>query len=561
MSNNSGLQRTVINTRERAVSTDINLLQSRGNRDYMTAHRRLFNDTYPDDGTSGIGESKRSSVGDSTDGLDVIGGLELEIFSTHLLIKEGVVGASATPGAFETGKDSDYVFVNDPGVTSASVLTFTSNGNGVDIVECQVIDTIFTTESRDIYDPLTGLFTAALVTKSAGAQLSYRIRQSGAFPGTAVGWFPLYVAVQKTGASNFNDVDFYDVRPIVHERNYGLARAEFNSLFSLSPEIMWSVRNNRLHGRFYDPNGVGGALLDSNSTGYILRGKIAETMPGVVNGNDSEEDGIDLDNADYYAPGVSATPGINRWLYVISVFPESLPRWVRYKDSSAGTRRLSFNRGLLVIVDRNVASFDSEGTATGFNLPSEYQLGSTNVTGRIVAAVFQKSDNSFMEVYCAQDGWIFTPENDFIVGPVGAESNPSGSILRWEFDVSGPGDSDANLPVGAVSALVELPLGYTNVGVSRVESEITTSVSTGGSIALMGRRRQSYGQVPIGTDDTFRITTRFDWPSESMVNTGAASGNFATVIFNAELEFTDTTVSHDTTTDSVIFLGHQVEWA
>lgn len=569
MSNNSGVQRTVINTRERAVSTDINLLQSRGNRDHMTLLSRATNDIYSRAGSVGRGTAIVSTDGSAINGCDLYGGLDLEIFSTHVLLSPGVIGAKAQPGDYDSSKDSDYVLVNDPGVTDAGVLPFSANGNGVDIIECQVVDTVFTTESRDIYDPLTGLFTASLVTKAAGAQLTYRIRQSGSWPGTANGWFPLYVGIQAAGAASNNDVDFYDVRPLVHERNSGSIRQQYEEEQSLGVEMMWSIDETNpgvyeINGRYYDPSGAGGGSTvdaSNDSNGYELRGQIVQTLPGTANDSDTDELGIKLTDADYYTPGTSPTPGTQRWVYVITVQPGNLPRWVRYKDANAGVRSLSRNRGLIVLADSADVSVSAEGVVRGITMPTAYDLGLSSQTGRVIAIARQNSDGTFQELYCAQDGWIHTEDNDIWSGPTAVES-VNGDILQFQVNVGPPGHASEYLPQGAISVRGECTVGYTTPAASRIE--LTTETTTNGTIdsgTVTGRRRQSYGQLPIGTDATFYHFTEFNWPSESMQNSGSTSGGFSDLWFQYEAEFPDTTPTHDVTSDSFTCTSLQVEWA
>ncbi len=334
----SGEKQIVINTRERAIGTDINRLQSFIARDRSQLVRSQYNDArqdplkYPGVAVPFTG-SETPLVG------DVFGGLMVDPLTTSVLVQPGVLGCLfPDPGA--TADDSPYLLVDDPGLQTAGVLAFTANASGqirVDLVECQPVSTILETDNRDIFDPGTGLFVPAAVTKVKTFRLQYRIRvgTGGAgVPALAVGWLPLAAIVMPSGAADYTTCEFYDVRPLVEERTNPHPLAAFvNQQYAPLQDAS-----------FFSQVATGTTFLSGYSetqfSGYRAGGWLRKSSPtflGTFAGtsyDDGDPDSFSCTNVENRVTGFA--PAAGAFIYLTAFFPGGLPRWVRYSHSAVG---------------------------------------------------------------------------------------------------------------------------------------------------------------------------------------------------------------------------------
>lgn len=218
--------RMIINTRERAVSTDINRAQSflarLGGELARVQLGGFFGDFYNNPGWFFPETTVTTNSRAGLRGM-VLRGLELLVDEdpTSLHVNPGVVALynEANPN-YVPSDDSPMVVVIDPGLSSAGTLPFTSNAGGVytrvDIIEVQPADAILETSNRDVYDPVSGLFAPQALDKVRTPRLTYRYRLGT--PGVQgtydPAWMPIAIAVVNTAATSFQNVDFYDVRPL-----------------------------------------------------------------------------------------------------------------------------------------------------------------------------------------------------------------------------------------------------------------------------------------------------------------------------------------------------------
>jgi len=234
----SGDKRVQINTRERAVSEDINRAQAFKAQQlsrlwqYLIGFRAgiLF-----DAGPALVTDFADTTVqSDDISGGDVFGGLLVRPDAgSYLTIDPGFAGFwvhdySSNPD------DGNYVLVASTGVTDITALPFVPNpgpGPRWDLVSAVPRDseTVLEQSNRDVFDTVSGLFTASTVDKVIAQELDFVYTQGTAntaavpFPPTKTTPFntvhaPLVVVFVPAGAASFDDCDFYDVRNLVRNR-------------------------------------------------------------------------------------------------------------------------------------------------------------------------------------------------------------------------------------------------------------------------------------------------------------------------------------------------------
>lgn len=351
----SGFKEMVINTQERAVSTDINRLQKFKSADIAEIFRTMMNSYGNDDVDAGGVLTELSATGNPLVG-EIMSGLMVEVqnASLNVTVSEGV-GWFMQPDA--VADDSDYKLVRDPG---SGTLTITANSSGsirVDVIECSLsfAAPVTATDNRDIFNSVTGLFAATSVTKETRVQLTYRVRAGtpgSGYPGPAMGWLPLAVASVPNGTTTNDTITFWDVRPMVGDR----VRAPFNRTLDnprQQARSNWECNNDANGGTESRINGYVNAELN----GYRVGGRIRSTVPQA----DSGINYIDARNAIHQQSGISIPATGLVYLYLCT--PYGLPRWARYKEVAEGTRVPRSPRGLFLV--SSVAPTHAYGKPSG----------------------------------------------------------------------------------------------------------------------------------------------------------------------------------------------------
>lgn len=420
----SGQKTLVMNTRERALSTDINRLQAFTARD-RAQYARFFHNDKRQSFLLNPGVSSQYVGGETPLAADVYGGLMVDPQTTSLLVTPGELGC-LFPDPSITADDSPYMLIDDPGVQVAGLLTFTATGGGgtrVDLVECQPVSVTLESDSRDIFNPATGLFNPSSVPKVQAFRLQYRLRlgtPGGGMPALAAGWLPLAVAVVTNAAADFTTVDFWDVRPLVEERTRPQSGASGHyPVTTLSGATFGSAGETLLSGF---------SLASYN--GYLAGGSLRTSTPspglfGGTGNDDGDCPSLNLSLAGNQATGFAhAVQQLNA---VVACFPGGLPRWVRYSQTTVGGgfgRIPRAPRGILVLA----VIPDSTTTAGGFMQPVIPVFGSS--PGVILYVTNSNTAGSDFAPTTANAGWIYT--NDPISIP--ATSLPSSTSARWSLN-------------------------------------------------------------------------------------------------------------------------------
>lgn len=432
-----GNRAVVFNTRERVISTDQNRHQAFGASDRAEVLRRLMG--MHGFGTPGIIETgsyvdttaaDSASVGtpitaDLYDGLVVLP----QAATLNLLVSPGSVGlddpdgqtGSSDPTAPSTD-DSRLKVVVDPGIQVAGALVIGagSGSTRVDVIEVQRVTTVLETDSRDIFDPSTGSFVPVSVPKVVAGRLTYRVRAGtpgGGLPANVQGWLPLCVAVVVSSATSVDDIDFWDVRPLVSAR--------------VEPPGSGFHISSALQGKAFADQTTTPA--ETNLVGFITNRIGAYAGGGFIQRGGVA---IDIASAEFTTPGYTPVTG-NFW-NLVAVFPNGLPRWVRYLDAPA-SRIPNGPNGVLTITGVGPDVFGSYSSVTpatstglpagaGTHLIAGYCFGSTKPGGIVF-----------------QDGLVLNdPNNALPLAPTSA------SLSLDRFDII----QNLNTPANARSLLV-----------------------------------------------------------------------------------------------------------
>ena len=517
----SGPTRIIYNTRERLISTDPNRAQSFAAMAMQEAWRSQYNDVrsnwrlYP--GLS----SKVQIIGAPLYG-EVYAGLFVRPdVASYLTIDAGLamMVSTNTPGV----DDSPYLYVNDPGVSTPGVLAFTSNPTPStvrwDVIECQPVDTLLESSSRDIYNPATGLFAPVVVDKVRSARLTYRIRLGGAgtgFPGAAAGWLPLAVCAVRDGATGFNQCDFYDVRPLVTERvlpqpvgtagNEGLA-------------IPGTAHYQSFTGKFF-------GYAEGEFAGYLAGGVLRTSVPAAaladfgVSNTTTGGDNLSIDAANTANLG-AYTLGSVDMAYVAALFPVPplgqgfIPRWARYceaVDGSLGRRVPKGPRGILTITTTQPGP---NGLFAPMAFPTNSQLGVSGIGPAVALATTHsgaaygysvQKDRLLEHSKVDGDVWGFAATSiaaDLAVWNMvaGTHFPPNARAVRVSF----------TLVVTAAAGFSSLQVRSTSNGFPFTTIYIPTGFGTGALVGSSAARSViTLVRPPLGTDP-YPVANSVDW--------------------------------------------------
>ena len=297
------------NTRERLISSDPNRVQSFV-AGYANEALRLQMLQPKDDslsiGTTFLTPGPLSAAFDvlapaAPDYGGVLGGLTVVVpaAATHLLITagmllvidpEGAVGSTdSTPLNPDDGPGPSRL-VASAGVTVAGALTWVPNpgpGARVDVVECQRANVVVETDNRDIFNPATGLFTPAAVTKVVAGDLVFRVRQGvagGGLPAPALGWVPLAIISAPAGSVDLDACTVWDVRPLLSDTS-----APYAQVRSVYPTIkrFGVIAENKT------------AALELRLSGEVQGDYLGQRIGGIIS-NPSVASYVDLNDATYY---------------------------------------------------------------------------------------------------------------------------------------------------------------------------------------------------------------------------------------------------------------------
>ncbi len=337
----SGMRTMVENTQERAVSTDINRLQAFKAQDVGELFFQMF-DPYGSDDFDAAAVLTTPSTLEAPLRAEVFNGLLVKpsAASLSLLVDAGVLYAVAPDSDPDA---SVYKYVRDAGVSVLGTLVMTTNPAGsarIDVVECRINPTPSTvSDSRDIFNATTGAFVPTSVTKETKYVLEYRVRAGTAgagYPAAQSGWLPLAVALVPAGATTVDTMTFWDVRPLLNDREY-----QPSALYRSVPKTLRSMCWwNPMSGNSVATNLKLRGIHEIGFKGRRYGGKLRRGSPG------TDDDTVDLLLAANQEAAYTAVGGTNSNIYLCA--PYGLPRWARYTDGP--TNRVPRSpRGILLL--------------------------------------------------------------------------------------------------------------------------------------------------------------------------------------------------------------------
>ena len=358
----SGYRRLIWNFRERVVSDDYNRALQIVAAQHVDLLRRLHASTAS--ASTGGGKTTPATATANPLRAIVLEGLRVrpEIGTTSLFI-EGGCALAVFPDGTPHPDDSPARLISDPGVQTAATLVLTAGGGGtrIDVVECQPTSVVSEADSRDVFDPSTGLFAPVLVNKVARGGMSYRIRTGTAgagWPGTASGWLPLAVCSVPSSASTWDDVTVWDVRPLL---------ADLASPPHLAPQAFPSLR--RQQGSVIDDgsNWLARGIVVGELGGWLVGGELCPSLTGATS--------LVLDaTGPHQEPGFAAVASRPWYLYLAQPF--GLPRWCRLSPASSLERTPLEPRGIPIFSQKAPAGLaGTPGSALA--LPTDTGLGNT----------------------------------------------------------------------------------------------------------------------------------------------------------------------------------------
>lgn len=452
----SGMENVVLNSLERLVSTDHNRLQKFKARDVAEAFRYLLDVSCGTEDLDAGGVPTEFLTQENPLRAEVFSGLlaRPQIGSLNVLVDAGLLYC-VDPDASPSPDDSVYKFIRSPGVPNVGGLVMTANASGsirIDVIECQRTnnaDQVVETDSRDLFNPSTGLFTATTVTKATQGTLTFRVRAGTAgsgFPGTAAGWLPLAVASVAAGATTCDQMTFWDVRPLLSDRAHGLQNVSAQSCVN-EAESQWDAR-------------VTTAIVG------LPRARVHRRIAG---GLVSGESAIDATSAANQEPGFAPA---NLWhLYLL--FPFSLPRWARYSTSASGSRIPRGPRGIAVVSATNM--HDDASPVSAVSLPTATGLLGSTTEGVCVGSGWNNGGTLVGWWGDNEHGMFFSAGNYFV--------NPNGgaSIGVQTYTI----DRATQVPGGARSVCLQFRCFATVTSAGAVKAEpyvvfLSREIRTGG---------------------------------------------------------------------------------
>lgn len=501
----SGLKQLIVNPLERALSTDIMRAQSFSGAMLQELLRSFMNTAIGTDEIQSAGLDIVVSTQQAPSSAQIFSGLMFQpiIGGTSSVVTQGVVSL-LDPDTTPSTDDSQYKLVEDPGT---SALTLTANVSGsvrIDIVECARVqpDNIIETDSRDIFNTVTGLFAAATVNKVSLAQMQYRIRTGGngsGYPGALAGWLPLAIISVPSGTSTWDTCTVWDVRPLVTDRP-----------ISLSTASLQFPRRKKLEYSSHSGTGVLNGICEVDAGNIRLGGQLLRGSPETSTNQDFPY--IDFTDAQNQEAGFSVASGTGlAYLYYLQ--PQGLPRWARYQNASGspGTYRLPRSpRGIPII--SKVAPYDSGVASAAITPPTTWGFAGSAFAGGVCFGAIGYTGGALQSAI-SSDGWQSTQ--------ITQQQQQTAAGPGYTF----PGPFNYTYPWGAKRIRIQLSLSFTiNPGVGGFVANLiplqpVLTITSGGDTQTLTLEEKlfpnTYAYTNLGQWSPFEIELSQQFPQLS----------------------------------------------
>jgi hypothetical protein len=190
------LLRIIYNTRERALSTDLNDTTNLIHRGLMQALKAVLGER------SGVIEGFETTI--------VGVGLDVTVSPGIALLNTGG----------STADDSDFTWIELDAADTVTLPAADGANPRWDVIEVEENDAVILSTPRDIFDPSTGTFTPQAVTKRRGSSPTLSVRSgtpaaTPLLPAGIAGRIPLAYIRVPAAAVNLVTTDFVRCRPLV----------------------------------------------------------------------------------------------------------------------------------------------------------------------------------------------------------------------------------------------------------------------------------------------------------------------------------------------------------
>lgn len=196
-------------TRQRALSGDVNDLQSMATRQLADVLEHLAAEQVINDATPNA-EQRTSAV---------IGGLTVVPAGADVLVAAGSLtqyssGMLPVPGPYDSAQRI---------AIQRAAVAVTAPNPGSDttyLLEAQMVDVVTLTQTRDIFDPGTQTFVPTSVPVRTERQIQYRFRAGTTTAAPAVDgqWVPIAIVFRPAGAPPTSAANIWDCRPLLAAR-------------------------------------------------------------------------------------------------------------------------------------------------------------------------------------------------------------------------------------------------------------------------------------------------------------------------------------------------------
>lgn len=398
----SGRREMVFNTQERAISIDLNRAQKFASADLQEMLRYAWDVSGGSDDLDAGGVMSPITGSTSPLKAEVIQGLMVkpQLATTFCTFEGGVLLAIAPDSGVD---DSAYKYIRH--VETGETVNIAPNASGsirIDVIECRPSPSQSqVSDSRDVFNPSTGLFTAAQVVKETKGFLEFRTRQGtpgAGFPGTAVGWLPLAVASVPNASTTNDTVTFWDVRPLMNDREHGQN--------SLTTDMSLPAETEGFIEYIAGPTSTLKGHTRSFFDGRRVGGRLRRGSPGV------DADSVLLTDSANYDPTYVLAAQQLAYLYLMTPF--GLPRWARYTDAVSGIRKPRSPRGIVLL--SLVPPTNTGRPTAGITFPTVFGFGATTSTeGTCFASTLMKAGGGI-------ESTSYNGRNNLMGNPIGTNA-------------------------------------------------------------------------------------------------------------------------------------------
>jgi hypothetical protein len=450
----------------------------------------------------------------------VLGGLMVRPDAPGYLIVDAGSAAFYAPAFSTNADDSDWVLIDDPGVTLTTDLVFTANagaGIRIDVVECQPSEDVLEQESRDIYNTSTEVFDPTLVNKRIAGRLTYRIRlgtPGAGIPNNVADWCPLAIVMTTVAATGFTTCELYDVRalmdPAVLAPETGEApddaELDADQGFGSSVDLRTNVR--ALYTNTATASAVG--WFQSNYRGYRVGGPLFKTTPDASwTGTDVEYVSLfEATNQSADQPMVLTGDARNS---LVCILPTHFYRFVKYSRTTTAHTTVA---GRFPIGPNGIYCFTTKFAYYDGNLLHGIQPpASTGITqacyGPVVGELYTSSTGTplgflaqgrrvtmFQSGYAAGETLAATPQQS-------STTIVSGTDVTWTFlflklSTTAP-FSNGCVPMDATAIIAKVFFYIQLTGASTCK--VSTTIKVGSNPLAAGNPRNA--AYPEGLCDAF----------------------------------------------------------